>query len=137
MLKSERLRQLRQRITFSYTLRALTKDEVAAYVDHRMRTAGHQGKPLFNASAKRALYKYSKGIPRLTNVMCHKAMMLAYGSGSYEIKRKQIVAAAKDTDAVLVSQNSPFKWLVAGATLAASGWYSYLQWGSQIQGWWQ
>ena len=137
MLKSERLRQLRQRITFSYTLRALTKDEVAAYVDHRMRTAGHQGKPLFNASAKRALYKYSKGIPRLTNVMCHKAMMLAYGSGSYEIKRKQIVAAAKDTDAVLVGQNSPFKWLVAGATLAASGWYSYLQWGSQIQGWWQ
>lgn len=136
MLKSERLRQLRQRITFSYTLRALTKDEVAAYVDHRMRTAGHQGKPLFNASAKRALYKYSRGIPRLTNVMCHKAMMLAYGSGSYEIKRKQILAAAKDTDAVTMEQSSIVKWLVAMTAVGVAGWYSYIQWGSQIQGWW-
>ena len=137
MLKSERLRQLRQRITFSYTLRPLTKDELRAYVGHRMRRAGHQGKPLFNSSAIRALYKYSKGIPRLTNIMCHKAMMLAYGTGSYEIKRKQIVAAAKDTDAVEVTSGGAIKWLLAIVAMGGAAAYSYHQWGSQIQGWLQ
>lgn len=137
MLKTDRLRQLRQRITFSYTLRPLTKDELAAYVEHRMKTAGHKGKPLFSASAKKALFKYSKGIPRLTNIMCHKAMMLAYGSGSHEIKRKEIVAAAKDTDAVSDSSSSSIVWLVATALVGIISIYSYMQWGSEIQGWWQ
>lgn len=137
MLKSERLRQLRQRITFSYKLRPLSKDELAAYVQHRMKMAGHQGKPLFSKSALRALYKYSQGTPRLTNVMCHKAMMLAYGSGSYEIKRKQIVTAAKDTDAISVSSYTGAKLVLTGLVLAGTAAFSYLQWGTIIQGWWQ
>ena len=137
MLQTERLRQLRQRITFSYTLRSLSKEELAAYIEHRMKTAGHKGKPLFSASAKKALFKYSNGIPRLTNIMCHKAMMLAYGTGVHEINRKHIVAAAKDTDAVNVASGSLFKWLVATIAVGGIGLYSYLQWGSQIHGWLQ
>ena len=137
MLKSERLRQLRQRITFSYTLRALTKEELMAYIEHRMKTAGHKGKPLFTNGAKKALFKYSKGIPRLTNIMCHKAMMLAYGSGSHEIKRKQILAAARDTDAVSISHGALMKWFIAITSISAIAVLSYMKWGSQIQGWWQ
>lgn len=137
MLQSDRLRQLRQRITFSYTLRPLTKNETAAYVEHRMKTAGHKGKPLFSARAKKALFKYSNGIPRLTNIMCHKAMMLAYGSGIHEIHRKHIVAAAKDTDAINLPSGSLIKWLLVTIGVGGISVYSYLQWGSQIHGWWQ
>ena len=137
MLRSDRLRQLRQRITFSYKLRALTKDETGAYVEHRMKTAGHQGKPVFQNGAINALYKYSQGIPRLTNIMCHKAMMLAYGEGNHEIKRKQIVNAAKDTDAVVVG-DSGFIWkaltTVMVGLVAAFG---YLRWGAELKGLWQ
>lgn len=137
MLQSERLRQLRQRITFSYTLRPLTQDELSAYIEHRMKTAGHKGKSLFSNSAKKALFKYSQGIPRLTNIMCHKAMMLAYGTGTHEIERKHIVAAANDTDAVDMSTKSIIGWLVATAAVGGIGLYSYIQWGTQIQGWLQ
>jgi len=137
MLQSERLRQLRQRITFSYTLRALSKDELAAYVEHRMKTAGHQGRPVFTSSAIKALFKYSKGIPRLTNIMCHKALMLAYGAGIHEIKQKQILAAAKDTDAVTIPKTKVIFWLATSLVVGAAGFASYLQWGAQLQGWWQ
>lgn len=137
MLRSDRLRQLRQRITFSYKLRALTLDETEAYVEHRMKISGHQGKPLFHKSAIKALYKYSQGIPRLTNVMCHKALMLAYGEGNYEIKRKQIVSAAKDTDAVTVSSNNGLIFVLMTLVLVSAAAFSYWQWGTEIKGLWQ
>jgi len=111
MLASERLRQLRQRITFSYKLRGLTKEEVSAYVQHRMRTAGFQGKMLFERAAMKALHKYSGGVPRLVNVLCHKALMLAYGEGGYAVGAKQIKLAAKDTDAIDATGTRLGSWL--------------------------
>jgi len=101
MLASERLRQLRQRITFSYTLHSLTLEEISAYVQHRMAIAGHQGKPVFSPRAVKALFKFSRGIPRLVNIMCHKALMLTYGEGNHDVSAKHIHSAAKDTDAIV------------------------------------
>ena len=126
MLASERLRQLRQRITFSYKLRGLNQDEVAAYVEHRMQKAGHRGKGIFAKASIKALYKYSGGIPRLVNVLCLKALMLAYGEGRQDIGSKQVKLAAKDTDSI-VTFDSEFKnWIILSImllTIATTSWF--------------
>ncbi len=91
------LRQLRQRITFSYRLRPLTRREVARYVDFRLTRAGRQA-PLFSVWALRALAGASGGVPRLVNILAHKAMLLAYGQGQDRVGWRQVRAAVRDTE---------------------------------------
>lgn len=100
MLATHRLRQLRQRITFSYQLRGLTPSELNQYVQHRLLVAGFDSGNLFDSRALAALHKYSNGVPRLVNVMCHKALMLVYGEGEQTVNKKHIRLAAQDTDAI-------------------------------------
>ena len=57
--------------------------------------------------------------------------------GFMKLERKHIVAAANDTDAVDMSTKSIIGWLVATAAVGGIGLYSYIQWGTQIQGWLQ
>lgn len=121
MLASERLRQLRQRITFSYKLRSLTLEEIGAYVQHRMVIAGHQGKPIFSDKAVKALYKFSRGIPRLVNIMCHKALMLTYGEGTHDVSDKHVYTAAKDTDAVAFAKSPVWPWAVGVSLVLLAG----------------
>jgi len=102
------LRQLRQRIAFSCKLKPLDINSIKVYLNHRLRTAGLafdriQGGELFSSSAIKSLLKHSRGIPRLVNILAHKAMMLAYGNGRYKIEIKDIKKAAKDTDDVTVN----------------------------------
>lgn len=119
MLANERLRQLRQRITFSYKLRSLTKDEIKSYVNHRMQMAGYQGPEVFQSNVMKDLFKYTKGIPRLVNVLCHKALMLAYGEGKHSVGKQQIKLAAKDTESISVDNNKML-WLMLLGSLALS-----------------
>jgi len=77
-LNSPRLKQLRQRITVRYHLNPLTRTEVGQYIHHRLALAGGQGRPIFTAPAVWRVYNYSKGIPRLVNAVCDKALLAAY-----------------------------------------------------------
>ena len=65
-----------------------------------MLIAGYRGHPLFTKQALRSLYRNSRGIPRLINVLSHKAMMSAYGRGDHRIGEKHIRRAAADTEDV-------------------------------------
>jgi MSHA biogenesis protein MshM len=105
-LASESVRQLRQRITFQYTLKALARPEVAEYVAHRLRIAGHSGAALFSDSALKALHLASRGVPRLINILAHKSLMLAYGEGAQHVERRQVRVAVEDTPAA----NPPWWW---------------------------
>jgi MSHA biogenesis protein MshM len=102
-LNEEHFRQLRQRITFSYQLRAMTGVEVDQYINHRMRVAGYKGATLFPQPFGNKIAKASKGIPRLVNVLCHKMLMLAYGQGQYKITKQHLNAAIADTQDAKVS----------------------------------
>ncbi len=101
-LAQTEFRQLRQRITFSYQLRAMNSQEVQQYIQHRLQVAGYKGAALFSASLCKKMTKATKGIPRLVNVLCHKMLMLSYGQGHYQMTKKELVAAIKDTEAVSV-----------------------------------
>ncbi|MBA6232104.1 MULTISPECIES: ExeA family protein [unclassified Colwellia] len=98
-LATTRFRQLKQRITFSYKLRAMTALEVQRYIQHRMQVAGYKGATLFNSALSKRVAKVSMGIPRLVNVLCHKMLMLSYGQGQYQITNKHLTAAIEDTEA--------------------------------------
>lgn len=98
-LASESIRQLRQRITFQHSLRGLDREEIGAYVEHRLAIAGHAGAPLFEAGALRALHRASRGVPRLVNILSHKALLLLFGEGGRSAGRRHVLAAVADTPA--------------------------------------
>lgn len=97
-LAEQHFRQLRQRITFSYRLRAMSAEEVEHYIQHRLNVAGYKGAALFSSKLCRQLTKASKGIPRLVNVICHKMLMLGYGEGQYELTNNHLKLAVQDTE---------------------------------------
>ncbi len=97
-LAQPQLRQLRQRIGFGYRLQPLDADGVALYLQHRLSVAGYNGRPLFAQRALRRLHRASGGIPRLVNVLAHKALLLAYGRGLREVSEAEVALAVRDTD---------------------------------------
>ena len=99
-LAQTEFRQLRQRITFSYQLRAMKAEEVQQYIQHRLQVAGYKGASLFSTKLCKRITKASNGIPRLVNVICHKMLMLCYGQGNYLMTKKQLAAAIKDTEGI-------------------------------------
>lgn len=94
------LRQLRQRITFSFVIEALDRDGIERYVVHRLATAGYNGPFLFSKRALDLLYKTSEGIPRVINILCHKALMVAFGRGERAIQVDHVMHAAEDTEGI-------------------------------------
>jgi len=98
-LASPSIRQLLQRITFQHHLRGLEENEVGAYVAHRLAVAGFNGRSLLSAGALSALHRASRGVPRLVNILMHKAMLLAYGEGRWTVERGHVRGAASDTPA--------------------------------------
>jgi len=97
-LQNKAIRQLRQRITFSYALKPLTVQNVADYIKHRLRVAGMGNISIFSGAAIRAMHYYSRGIPRLVNILANKAMLSAFGKGHSAIGVKHVYLAALDTE---------------------------------------
>jgi len=93
-------RQLRQRVTFSYQLRAMTAAEVENYIHHRMQVAGYKGASVFSSVVCKKIFKVTKGIPRLVNILCHKALMLSYGQGVYQVSNAHLASAITDTEGI-------------------------------------
>ncbi|HET9865523.1 MAG TPA: AAA family ATPase [Steroidobacteraceae bacterium] len=108
-LESESVRQLRQRITFQYTLKALARHEVAQYVAHRLTIAGYSGPALFTDAALKAIHLSSRGVPRLVNILAHKALLLTYGEGARRAERRHVRVAVDDTPAA----TTPWWWFKA------------------------
>lgn len=126
-LRQHKFRQLRQRISFSYQLRAMTNTEVYAYVQTRLTIAGNPHVK-FSLSAMRLLADASRGIPRLVNVLAHKSLMLAYGRGQQCITRRHIRAAAHDTEDVCLQHYGRLA-LVALLSLLLVSTVVWLFWG--------
>jgi MSHA biogenesis protein MshM len=70
-----------------------------------VRLAGYIGPELFDQGARKLLFKISHGVPRVINVLCNKAMMLAYASGEFHVQKKHIEAAALDSKVSVPAQS--------------------------------
>lgn len=85
ILYSHELRQLGQRITLSYQLGSLTFNESKEYIQYRIGIAANKAAIKFDRSAYRQIYKYSKGIPRLINIVCDRALLTAFVLNQFKI----------------------------------------------------
>jgi len=118
LLNKKSVRQLKQRITFSYQLQPLERAGMDAYIVHRLVVAGFINGMIFDEKALSRLFVASRGIPRLINILCHKALMVAYGQGIHHVDETMVRMAISDTeDTQLSSRRSPW-WRRMVATLA-------------------
>ncbi len=97
------LRQLKQRISFSYYLPQLSREDLDTYLFHRLAVAGNTYGTLFSKKARDMLFRTSQGIPRLVNILCHKALLVAYGRGEGKVNHKIMQIAIRDTEAAIPS----------------------------------
>ncbi|MCP4866164.1 MAG: AAA family ATPase [Pseudomonadota bacterium] len=94
LLKRNELRQLAQRITARYHLLPLNADEVKAYVNHRLSVANGD-LSVFSAATVRTMYRVTAGIPRVINLLCDRAMTLAFTQQKPVVKKHLFLAAAE------------------------------------------
>lgn len=95
-LKKTELRQLSQRITVRYHLCPMDFGDTVEYVEHRIAVAAGQRLDIVTPGALRSIYRYSGGLPRLINVVCDRAFLVAYTQGSREITTRTAAAAIAD-----------------------------------------
>jgi len=95
-LDARTLRQLRQRISVRWRLAPLTPAETEKYVRHRLRIAAGTERPLFNAAALRAVHRASRGVPRLINIVCDRALLAGYAEGAGEISPRLVRRAVRE-----------------------------------------
>ena len=109
-LEAYHLRQFRQRITFSSTLRALTLDETVAYIDNRIAKSGGNSE-LFSLNQKKAICRSSQGIPRLINQLCHKTLLLSFSESKKNIDNQHLFSAMHETyDVCKPKFKTPILW---------------------------
>jgi len=80
ILMDPRNRAVRQRIAVNFHIDELTETETERYIDHRLKVAGAT-RNIFQPDAISGIYKFSRGCPRLINIMCDHALLSGYSYG--------------------------------------------------------
>ena len=108
------LRQLRQRINFRYHLAPLSASQVADYIKHRLHVAGPLSPVSFTDRAIEVVHRYSGGIPRVVNLACDKALLVAFTEDTHRIDHKIVIAGIREIE-------GPHWILPSRAEMAAAG----------------
>ena len=98
LLKAPQMRQLDQRVSIRYQLKPLTRDEVAAYVSHRLTIAGGASVVNFHPKALDLIHRRASGIPRLVNLLCDRALLAAYSARTNRVTDEMVRKAAESLD---------------------------------------
>ncbi len=91
------LRQLKQRISLRYHIPPLTRTETTDYIVQRLRIAGARG-TVFTNRAIDEVYYYSRGIPRLINILCDNALLTGYAAGVRPVDADAVTEAVRDLE---------------------------------------
>jgi general secretion pathway protein A len=94
-LQSPELKQLNQRVAIRHRLLPLTRVEIEGYIYQRLLVAGAQGNVTFSNSALDEIYQFSKGIPRLINLLCDRALLAGFVEQTYHIEEDIIQKGKK------------------------------------------
>ena len=109
LLKAPQMRQLDQRVSIRYQLRPLTRDEVAAYVSHRLMVAGGSASVTFQPKALDMVHGRTQGIPRLINLVCDRSLLAAYSGRTNRVSADMVYQAAESLELV-DERRSRFNW---------------------------
>jgi len=96
LLAQPELEQLAQRVIARFHLEALSRDETAQYIAHRMAVAGHTGALPFDARALARIHQLARGVPRRINLLCGRALLGAYAHGLGTVTRAVVDKAATE-----------------------------------------
>lgn len=116
ILNKPQLSQLNQRITSRYHLTSLNPDDIHTYIHHRVRIAGGENRKLFSDKAIKHIAKLTKGIPRLINVLCDRALLGAYAENADHVSLKIVRQAGLE----VFPQNTLRNLLLNGRFIGAA-----------------
>jgi putative secretion ATPase (PEP-CTERM system associated) len=97
-LHSATMLQLRQRVIASYHLGPMDAAESREYIEHRLRTVGWAGDPAFSDGAYAAIYAYTGGIPRKTNTLCDRLLLMGYLEEMHAFTEDDVQTVVQDID---------------------------------------
>lgn len=124
-LRNPGIRQLRDRITHSFTLSPLTAAEIREYLMFRMRAAGYHGPDLFSEAVVRLIARGSAGLTRRVNLIADKALLAAFSENTHTLKPRHVEVALRDSEFTDVardaSPNTRWVWIAAVACSVAVG----------------
>lgn len=143
ILSTSHMRQFSQRISVSLPVKPLRFNELHTYIQHRMIAAGYKGYLHMSLPALWLLYRATRGIPRMINILCHKALMVASYQNKSKISAKQMRKAILDSHMQVNSVKLEYQshlhrtaihqWFIMGAVTIAAiafagiidhfGWY--------------
>ncbi|MDI6745997.1 MAG: AAA family ATPase [Rhodocyclaceae bacterium] len=101
------MRQLRERITHNFGLEPLVRDDIAQYLDFRMRAAGYRGPSIFAQAAIRLIAEASVGLTRRINILADKALLAAFAAGGHQVGAKEVKAAIRDSEFATLYAKGP------------------------------
>jgi general secretion pathway protein A len=113
-LERRELRQLRQRIGIRYHLTPLSREETGEYIEHRLTVAG-ASRRIFDRGAIQTVYEYSRGVPRVINMICDRALLAGYAEGKATVGKELVLPtieaiegrAPEESPAVVSLQGAP------------------------------
>ncbi|MDZ7782245.1 MAG: AAA family ATPase [Halioglobus sp.] len=116
MLERPELRQLNQRITARYDLGPLNLEETRAYIRHRLQVAGmNPEREIFPPSVVKGIYRQTRGIPRLINVLCDRILLGAYGRDKNRVDHDTLNRAAREVLGRDAGGDGAWRWPAAAA----------------------
>jgi putative secretion ATPase (PEP-CTERM system associated) len=98
ILQRPEMEQFRQRVAASCHIGPLERDETQRYIEHRLRKAGAQGKPAFDAAAFDAIHQASGGVPRRINSVCDRLLLLGFLAGKAALGADDVAEVVREFD---------------------------------------
>lgn len=134
-LNQREIRQLKERVTHSFYLGPLNKDEVSEYLMFRLRAAGYHGPPLFTRRAVKRLAETAQGLVRRINILADKALLSAFAANTYQVTLKHVTAAIRDSEFASEMPRARrwhMLWTVVALLLVMVGITAYIAWQRQL-----
>ncbi|MDP2962050.1 MAG: AAA family ATPase [Sulfurimicrobium sp.] len=115
------IRQLKERITHSFTLKPLTAGEIRDYLMFRLRTANYHGPDLFGPAVVKLIARASRGLTRRVNIIADKTLLAAFADNTHTVSLKHVRAAIQDSEFELAAGSLPWPRLAAALLLLLFG----------------
>ncbi|MGZ3592016.1 MAG: ExeA family protein [Thermodesulfobacteriota bacterium] len=121
ILNRAEFRQLKQRVSLRYTIKPLSREEMDVYIKRRLRLAGAADPEIFTPKARKEIYRYSEGIPRLINILCDNALLTGYATEQKVVGNKIIREVIGNLDGLNLEKKRRRHPLLLGILLGTVG----------------
>ncbi len=108
LIANPEIRQLKERITYSFQLNPFVSEHIRDYLNSRLRASGYRAGEVFDKGAIRQIERYSKGLLRRVNILADKAMLAAFASNTNQVNAGHVKQAARDSE--FISQKKYWLW---------------------------